>query len=232
MTMTQNPKHIITIIGNIGAGKTTTLPFVAKALDADLIEADDIFQTINPFRDRFLADIKRWGFTNELWMAHKRVNLIKTAVEQSEKENIVIDSGLIMSWVYTKSHFITGKMDKDEWAFFNELFTQWSKFSFKTTLLYLTAPVDVLLKRIETRGRDYELEMYKKEYLEQIELGLKDLIANFAGVFDDTVTIDYTEIGKLTEESAQKEFMELVRKKFSYTTSAMEDQNPLLTSES
>lgn len=228
--MTTQPKHIITIIGNIGAGKTTTLPFVAKALDADVIEADDLFQTVNPFRDRYLADIERWGFTNELWMAHKRVALIKSAIEQSSKENIVIDSGLIMSWVYTKSHFITGKMSPDEWAFFNELFTQWSKFSLKTTLLYLTAPVDVLLKRIQQRGRDYELEMYNKEYLEHVEVGLTDLIANFAGVFDDTVTIDYTEIGKLTEEPAQKEFEALVQKKFSYTTSAMEEQNPLLNS--
>lgn len=228
--MPTNPKHIITIIGNIGSGKTTTLPFVAKALDADIIEADDLFQTINPFRDRYLADIKRWGFTNELWMAHKRVNLIKTAVEQSTKENIVIDSGLIMSWVYTKSHFIAGNIDTDEWAFFNELFTQWSKFSFKTTLLYLTAPVETLMKRIKTRGRDYELQMYKKEYLDQLEMGLQDLIANFAGVFDDTITIDYTEIGNLTKNKAQKEFMELVQKKFSYTTPAVENQNPLLTS--
>lgn len=229
--MTTQPKHIITIIGNIGAGKTTTLPFVAKALDADVIEADDIFQTINPFRERYIRDMKRWGFTNELWMAHKRVALIKSAIEQSNKENIVIDSGLIMSWVYTKSHFITGNIDADEWAFFNELFTQWSRFSFKTTLVYLTAPIDVLLKRIQMRGRDYELEMYKKEYLEQVEMGLKDLIANFAGVFDDTVTIDYTEIGKLTEEPAQKEFEALVQKKFSYTTPAMEEQNPLLNSD-
>ena len=228
--MTATLKHIITIIGNIGAGKTTTLPFVAQALNADIIEADDLFQTLNPFRDRYIADIKRWGLTNELWMAHKRVGLIKNAVEQSQKENIVIDSGLIMSWVYTKSHFLSGQMDTDEWAFFNELFTQWSKFSLKTTLLYLTAPVHVLMKRIQTRGRDYELAMYKKDYLEQLEMGLKDLIANFGGVFDDTITIDYTEIGRLTEEKAQKDFMELVKKKFSYSVSGMEEQNPLLSS--
>lgn len=213
--MATTTKRIITIIGNIGAGKTTTTPFVAQALDADIIEADDLFQTVNPFRDRYIVNIKRWGFINELWMAHKRVGLIKSAIEQSTKENIVIDSGLIMSWVYTKSHFLSGKMDKDEWAFFNELFSEWSKFSLKTTLLYLTAPVDILMKRIRTRGRDYELAMYKKDYLEQLELGLKDLIANFGGVFDDTVTIDYTEIGKLTEQKAQQEFIDLVKKKFS-----------------
>lgn len=228
--MTQNPKHTITIIGNIGVGKTTTLPFVSQALNADIVAADDLFQTLNPFKDVYLADIKRWGFTNELWMTYKRVNLIKTAVEQSSKENIVIDSGLIMSWVYTKSHFLTGKMTPDEWAFFNELFTQWSKFSLKTTLLYLTAPIDVLMKRIQTRGRGYELEIYKPTYLEQLEIGLKDLTANFAGVFDDIITIDYTEIGKLTEESAQQDFIQLVQKKFSYTIPAIEEQNPLLTS--
>lgn len=222
-------KHSITIIGNIGAGKTTSLPYVAQALDAKIVEADDLFQTLNPFRDMYLKDIKRWGFINELWMTHKRVNLIKTAISQSKKEHIVIDSGLIMSWVYTKSHVLTGKMTTEEWAFFNELFTQWSKFSLKTTLLYITAPVDVLVKRIQTRGRAYELTMYTPAYLEQIEKGLQDLTANFAGVFDDIITIDYTEIGRLTEKPAQIAFMKLIKKKFSYTTPAIAEQNPLIS---
>lgn len=228
--MTQYSTHTITIIGNVGAGKTTTLPFVAKALDADIIQADDLFQTVNPFKDRYLADIKRWGFANELWMAYKRKNLITTAIEQSSKENIVIDSGMIMSWVYTKSHFLAGKMDADEWALFNELFTAWSRFSLKTTLLYLTAPVDVLMKRIKTRGRDYELQIYKPAFLEQLEMGLKDLTANFGGVFDDIIMIDYTEIGDLRKEKAQEELMELVQKKFSYAKPQVAEQNPLLNS--
>jgi len=228
--MTQDIAHTITIIGNVGSGKTTTLPFVAKALDADIIQADDLFQTTNPFRERYLDDLKRWGFTNELWMAYNRKGLIATAIDQSEKENIVIDSGMIMSWVYTKSHFLAGKMDADEWALFNELFTQWSRFSLKTTLLYLTAPLDILMKRIQDRGRDYELAMYKPTYLEQLEMGLKDLTANFAGVFDDIITIDYTEIGDLRKKKAQDEFMELVQQRFAYTKPAMEEQNPLLNS--
>ena len=227
--MDKTKKHTITIIGNIGAGKTITLPFVAQALGAEVVAADDLFQTLNPFRDLYLHNIKRWGFINELWMTHKRVNLIKTAIEQSTKENIVIDSGLIMSWVYTKSHFLTGKMTQEEWTFFNELFTQWSKFSLKTTLIYLTAPIDVLLHRIETRGRDFELELYNAAYLDHLEQGLKDLTANFAGIFDDIITIDHTEIGKLTEKKAQDEFIELVQKKFAYTNPAIAEQNPLLS---
>ena len=228
--MTKEHAHTITIIGNIGSGKTTTLPFVAKALEADVIQADNLFQTTNPFRDRYLDDFKRWGFTNELWMAYHRKGLIASAVEQSDKENIVIDSGMIMSWVYTKSHFLAGNLDKDEWALFNDLFTQWSRFSLKTTLLYLTAPLDVLMKRIKERGRDYELEMYTSSYLEQLEIGLTDLTANFAGVFDAIVTIDYTEIGDLRTKNAQGDFMKLAQKKFAYTRSAVEEQNPLLNS--
>src|SRR6185369_6168909 len=97
-----------------------------------------------------------------------------------------------------------------------------------TTLLYLTAPLDILMKRIQDRGRDYELAMYKPTYLEQLEMGLKDLTANFAGVFDDIITIDYTEIGDLRKKKAQDEFMELVQQRFAYTKPAMEEQNPLL----
>lgn len=222
-------KHIITIVGNIGSGKTTALPFVAKALSGDIIAADDLFQTQNPFRDYYLQSIPRWGFTNELWMTHKRVKLIETAISQSKKDYVVIDSGLIMSWVYTKGHALNGTITPEEWNFFNELFTQWSSFALKTTLLYLTAPTDVLWKRIKKRGRDYEQTMYKPTHLEELEIGLQDLTANFAGVFEDIIRLDYTEIGNLTRQKAQKEFMHLIQKKFSYSVPSIEKKNPLLS---
>lgn len=196
--------RMVTVVGNVGAGKTTALPLVAKALDADFIKADEIFQKENPFREQFLKDFQRWSFANQLWLVHRRVTLIKEAIAKSNSEIIVIDSGLLMSWVYAKSDFLTGKMTTEEWDFFNKLFTSWSKFAFKTTLLYFTAPYDVLLKRIKKRGRDYEVELYKRTYLEQIDLGLKDLCANFERVFDAIVMLDHSQIGNIAENKKDK----------------------------
>lgn len=212
--------RIITIVGNVGAGKTTALPLVAEALNADFVKADEVFQKENPFREQFLKDLHRWAFASELWLVHRRVTLIKEAIAKSNSETIVIDSGLLMSWAYAKSDFLTGKMTTEEWDFFNKLFTLWSKFAFKTTLLYFTAPYGVLLKRIKKRGRDYEVALYQRTYLEQIDLGLKDLCANFEKVFDAIIMLDHSQIGNIVENKKDKQqFVTLIKKKFTHLTS-------------
>jgi deoxyadenosine/deoxycytidine kinase len=210
-------KQLVTIIGNVGVGKTTSLPLVAKALNADIIRADELFQ-VNPFRDHFLKDTPRWGFTSELWLVYQRVQLIKQSIEKSQKDIIVIDSGLIMSWVYAKSHFLTGKMRLDEWLFFEELFKEFSSFSLNTTLLYLSAPVDTLLLRIKKRKRDYEIALYKKEYIQQLELGLRDLCASLSYQFDDIIFFPTEHIGNIVSSSMDKaSFVRSIQEKWKYS---------------
>lgn len=204
-------KRLITIIGNVGVGKTTSLPLVAKALDAEIVRADEFFQ-VNPFRDNFLKDTSRWGFTNELYLVHKRITLIKNAIRESRKETIVIDSGLLMSWVYAKSHYLSGKMTLDEWLFFEDIFREWSSFALHTTLLYLTATPEVLLQRIKKRHRDYEIAIYSQDYIQQLEIGLRDLCANFAQHVEKNVSIDTTMLNLVSSKKDITYFMQEIKK--------------------
>ena len=203
-------KQIITIIGNVGVGKTTALPLVATALNADIIRADEFFQT-NPFRDKFLKDIPRWGFTNELYLVHKRLSLIKRSLLQSDKSTVIIDSGLLMSWVYTKSHYLSGKITLDEWIFFQEVFFEWSHFALNTTLLYLTADTSTLLKRITHRKRDFELKQYKRAYLLELEIGLRDLCATFAGKVKNIISLDTTSLNLLSSKKDKAFFSTYIK---------------------
>jgi deoxyadenosine/deoxycytidine kinase len=173
---TTQPKKIITIIGNIGSGKSTALPLVAKHLKAQTIQADDLFQTTDPFSQSYLHDMGRWAFANELWLTVTRVKLIKKELRQSSKKICVIDSGLLMSWVYTHSHFVAGRISEAEWQFYQELYEDYSGDLLEnSSVIFLDYSIPTLLKRIAKRGRQYELDFYTEQYLQELQGGLEDI---------------------------------------------------------
>lgn len=170
-------KITFTIIGNIGSGKTTLLPILEKSLGASVIHADNLFQTTNPFRDQFLSDMPRWAFSNELWLTVERVKIYKKHLEENVSPIVLIDSGLLMSWVYAYSHVLVGKMSKEEWDLFDTLFQDLTKDVLKeSSVIFLDYSIPTLMKRIHKRGRDYEVAMYTEEYLSQLQGGLAALI--------------------------------------------------------
>lgn len=167
---------VVTIIGNIGSGKTTVTPVIARAIKAKRVDADDLFQTIDPFREMYLKDIKRWALANELWLTLERVILIKKYFKERQNKRLVIDSGLLMSWAYTYGHFLAGTMTPEEWRLYRRLFDKIAINLFTSSLVvYLECPVPTLMKRIKKRGRKFELEYYNPAYLKQIDKGLEKL---------------------------------------------------------
>ncbi len=166
---------VVVVVGNIGSGKSTVTPIVASGLNAKLIDADNLFQTTNPFRDRYLKHTKRWALANELWMTLERVRLLHH-YRQYKRKNVVIDSGILMSWAYTYGHFLSGILSKEEWQVYKRLFDKLVDNAFgDLTVVALECSVETLLKRIKKRGRKFEIEYYTPIYLQRINRGLKEL---------------------------------------------------------
>lgn len=188
---------LLTLVGNIGSGKSTALPLLVKEFEAKPVYADDLFQSTDPFAQLYLQDTPRWAFTNELWLTHQRSLIIKSHLENTENHNSlsIIDSGLLMSWVYTHSHLLVKNITLDEWEFYEQLYDQFSSdILTQTGVVRLRYSIDTLLSRIKKRGRDYELEFYTREYLEQIELGLDALEKKLTTQGVPFVSIDESEI--------------------------------------
>lgn len=165
------PKYL-TIIGNVASGKSTAMPILLDALDAQPLYADDLFQTVDPFREVYLNDLKRWAFTNELWLTYERAKMINEHGSDSEKL-VIVDSGLLMSWVYTYSHLLVKNISLEEWEFYEKLYDEFANgYIVNSCVIRLKYSMETLMQRLKKRGRDYELEFYTREYLEQLEDGL------------------------------------------------------------
>lgn len=168
--------QMITVIGNIGSGKTTLTPQLAKVFKAKHVFADNLFQTIDPFRELYLNDLKRWALANELWLTLERVILVKKYLHQSTSKLLVVDSGLLMSWAYTHSHYLSGNMTAEEWQLYRRLFDKIAINLFTSSIVVaLECPITTLIKRIKHRGRGFELKYYNATYLQQIDNGLEKL---------------------------------------------------------
>ena len=205
---------IITIIGNIGSGKSTALPIIAEVINADMLDADDLFQTSDPFAKAYLENQERWALANELWLTFERTKLIEEALLSQEHKNVLIDSGLLISWVYTYGHFVSGTITKDEWELYQRIYDRFSSNWWEgACVIYLDYSVPTLLERIKKRGRGFELEFYTAAYLEKINRGLKALVQKLRKQKSKIITISEEEIGDFeNNEEDRKKLLKIIQK--------------------
>lgn len=202
--ITPSPQ-ILTIIGNVGAGKSSAMPILVNALQAMPLYADDLFQTTDPFAQLYLADTPRWAFANELWLTHQRANLLRSHLGNADatKQLTIVDSGLFMSWVYTYSHLLVKNITLAEWEFYQSLYDHFASEIWQDAkIVRLKYSHATLLKRIKQRGRDYELEYYTPEYLQQIESGLDALEKKLTMAAVPFLVINEAEIADFEHNSA------------------------------
>ncbi len=169
-------KHYhIAVLGNIASGKTTASQYLSQKLKAQLIDAD-LFEE-NPFLQMYVNDRPRWSFATELYFTRARLKKLSGVKNLLRKNSVVVDSGLFMScWIYAKNHLKQGTMTAAEWQFYLDLIEDMKKNTYddEDLVVILKAPTQVLLKRIDVRGRDFE-KAYDKEYLLQLGDRLDEL---------------------------------------------------------
>ena len=171
-----NKYKLITIIGNIGVGKSTLTDLLGKALSAAKVPADSLFK-VNPFFPLTLNDRARWSLTSDLWFLYERVRAETEIPQLLKTAYVMVDSGLPMSWVYAHSRVGSGYFTRDEWELYKSIHDMLiQKVVFPDIVIYLKASVEFLVKRIRERGREFELRYYTAEYLENLTAGLNLVI--------------------------------------------------------
>lgn len=151
----------IVVEGPIGVGKTTLAKRLAESFGSDLLleGADE-----NPFIERFYQDPKSAALQTQLFFLFQRARQLQE-LRQADMFRPVHVADFIME---KDRLFAQLTLDEDEYKLYEQVYEHVTIDAPTPDLvIYLQAPVDVLVKRVSKRGRDYERHM-DAVYLDRI----------------------------------------------------------------
>ncbi|NLE02386.1 MAG: deoxynucleoside kinase [Fibrobacter sp.] len=150
------PSHInhLCIEGVIGAGKTSLCYLLAERFNARTVleEAEE-----NPFLEKFYADRRMFSFQTQLWFLVSRYKQLSVMLAQQD----LFHQLTISDYMFAKDRiFASVNLEEDELTLYNNIAgVMESSITQPDLVVYLQTSTDILLKRIEKRGRSYEFNM-------------------------------------------------------------------------
>jgi len=170
-----NKPLYIAVEGPIGVGKTTLVSRLAEALGARLVL--EAFEE-NPFLPKFYEDRDRYAFQTQLFFLMSRFKQQQDLVQPDLFEpNILADYHLLKDRIFAQL-----TLADDELALYERVYRSLESQILKPdVIIYLSAPLDVLLERIARRAREFEKD-FDPEYLR----GLAQAYQRFFAHYDDT----------------------------------------------
>ena len=155
-----NPRYIV-VEGPIGVGKTSLAELLAERLQArkSLEGAEE-----NPFLSHFYKDMRRYAFQTQLYFLLNRFRQQQELVQFD-----LFKQSLVSDYLFAKDKiFAYLTLDDNELALYERLHPLLEMRVQKPDLvLYLQASTDVLMRRIQSRAREYEREL-DRTYLEDV----------------------------------------------------------------
>jgi len=162
----------IVVEGPIGAGKTLLAKGLAATLDNDLLleRAAD-----NPFLPRFYEDPQTAALPAQLYFLFERVKQLK-ALRQKD----LFASAKVANFLIQKDRVFAGVvLDPDELELYRQVYDHLvSDAPTPDLVIYLQAPVPLLLQRIHERGAPYEKNI-TEDYLRKISAAYVDFFYNY-----------------------------------------------------
>ena len=154
-------KAYIVVEGPIGVGKTTLAKRLADSFGSELLlegAAD------NPFLERFYQNPRQGALSTQLYFLMQRAQQI-----QDMRQGELFTPVWVADFLIEKDRlFAELTLDADELKLYEQVYRHLTIDASQPDLvIYLQAPVSVLLERIERRGVDFEQGM-SPDYLRQL----------------------------------------------------------------
>ncbi len=157
----RTPPPFIAVEGPIGVGKTNLAERLADSFDYQpLLERAEE----NPFLERFYQNRKQAALATQLFFLFHRAQQI-----QDMRQKDIFEPLRVADFLIEKDPlFARINLDRDEYQLYEKVFQQLTIDAPQPDLvIYLQASTDVLLRRIESRGADYEQHI-SRDYLEAL----------------------------------------------------------------
>ncbi len=183
-------KRLILVAGNIGAGKTS----LTERLGARL-GWQTAFESVadNPYLPDFYSDMRAWSFHLQVFFLGHRAQQYLEMVRAPR--SVILDRSIYEdAYIFARALHHLGNLDERDYLAYRRVFDLLvSTLPAPNLLIYLKAPVTVLMERIRRRGRAIEGGI-TAEYLTLLETFYADWIATFDVC--PLLTIHTGELGK------------------------------------
>ncbi len=197
------PQRFIVIEGPIGVGKTTLATRLAEKLGAELVLEQ---AEANPFLDRFYRNPRAGALPAQLYFLFQRTQQLAALKQQDLFARLRIADYLIDK----DRLFATMTLEAQEFLLYEQVHRSLAiDAPVPDLVVYLQAPVDVLLGRIARRGIQYE-QFIDRGYLER----LNEAYARFFHAYEAAplLIVNAAAIDPLHSEADFEELLAAIRR--------------------
>ncbi len=170
----RTPPNFIAVEGAIGVGKTTLAKKLAASFNYQTLLED---AEENPFLEKFYRNRRQAALATQLFFLFQRSQKI-----QDMRQSDIFEPVRVADFLIEKDPlFARINLDRDEFELYQKVYRQLTIDAPRPDLvIYLQAPTDVLLSRIDSRGIQAERAI-ERDYLER----LNEVYSEFFLYYDD-----------------------------------------------
>jgi deoxyadenosine/deoxycytidine kinase len=170
-------KHLVLVAGNIGSGKTSLTERIGSRLGWRTA-----FESVsdNPYLPDFYQEMSKWSFHLQVFfLGHRAEQHLEMA---DDPRSAIIDRSIYEdAFIFARALHDMGNISERDFHTYQKIYQMIVRTLPPPALLvFLNAPVDILVDRIKKRGRSIEsgispdylkrLEIYYEEWLQSFDL--------------------------------------------------------------
>jgi deoxyadenosine/deoxycytidine kinase len=168
-------KRLVVVAGNIGAGKTSLTERIGTRLGWKTA-----YESVadNPYLPDFYADMRSWSFHLQIFfLGHRAEQYLELA---RSPQSAILDRSIYEdAYIFARAlHHLGNISERDYHAYLRVFDLLVSTLPPPNLLVYLKAPVSVLMERIRQRGRSIESGI-SEEYLALLDSFYEDWMTAF-----------------------------------------------------
>jgi deoxyadenosine/deoxycytidine kinase len=188
--------RIIAVAGTIGAGKSSLVDWLRHEFQmVPFFEPNEE----NPYLADFYGDMKRWALHSQLFFLVRRFQIHRQVAARAKESippivqdrTLYEDAEIFAAYLHDQ-----GYIDDRDWTMYRDLYTTLrAEIQPPDLLIYLRCPLKTLTKRIQRRGRSFELAI-PKSYLAALEHLYEQWFASYdlsPTLVVETDRLDYVE---------------------------------------
>ena len=168
-------KKIVVVAGNIGVGKTSLTERIGARMGW-LTGFESVSD--NPYLPDFYADMKTWSFHLQVYfLGHRADQYLQTA---NAPRSAILDRSIYEdAFIFARALHHMGNLSERDYMAYRRLFeVVVNGLPAPHLLVYLKAPVNVLMERIHRRARGIETGI-TQEYLSLLDTFYDDWLKSF-----------------------------------------------------